>query len=64
MEKTSKKSIEETFDGDNEKNTPEVIDSDPFYSAENIAEIKRRIDEIQSGVSILKAHDLVEVDDQ
>jgi len=64
MEKTSKKSIEEMFDGDNEKNTPEVIDSDPFYSAENIAEIKRRIDEIQSGVSILKAHDLVEVDDQ
>ena len=38
------------------------VSSDPFYSQENIAELKRRIDEIESGKSTLEEHELIEVD--
>ena len=41
-----------------------TANTDPFYSAENIAEIKRRIADVQSGASTLKEHDLIEVDDE
>lgn len=36
--------------------------SDPFYSKENIAELERRVENIRLGKSILKEHDLIEVD--
>ena len=41
-----------------------TANADPFYSAENIAEIKRRIADVQSGASTLKEHDLIEVEDE
>ena len=47
-----------------EKRIPFEINADPFYSAENIAELERRIASIKNGTSILKEHDLIEVDDQ
>lgn len=34
--------------------------SDPFYRKENIAELERRVDAINSGKSVLKEHDLIE----
>lgn len=46
-----------------EKRIPFEINADPFYSAENIAELERRIASIKSGTSTLKEHDLIEVDD-
>ena len=39
------------------------IKSDPFYSAENIAELERRIQGINSGTAALKEHELIEADD-
>ena len=41
-----------------------TANADPFYSAENIDEIKRRIADVQSGASTLKEHELIEVDDE
>ncbi|MCR4850515.1 MAG: type II toxin-antitoxin system RelB/DinJ family antitoxin [Lachnospiraceae bacterium] len=41
---------------------PFEVSADPFYSAENMAELKRRIDEVKSGKSELKEHELIEVD--
>lgn len=46
-----------------EKRIPFEINADPFYSAENIAELERRIANIKNGTSTLKEHDLIEVDD-
>ncbi len=46
-----------------EKRIPFEINADPFYSAENIAELERRAASIDNGTSILKEHDLIEVDD-
>ncbi len=46
-----------------EKRIPFEITADPFYSAENIAELERRIAGIRNGTSILKEHDLIEVDE-
>lgn len=46
-----------------EKRIPFEINADPFYSAENIAELERRIASIKNGTSTLKEHDLIEVDD-
>lgn len=45
-----------------ENRIPFELSADPFYSAENIAEIERRIDNIRSGKSTLKEHELIEVD--
>lgn len=45
-----------------EKHIPFEINADPFYSAENIAELERRVASIENG-SILKEHDLIEIDD-
>lgn len=46
-----------------EKRIPFEITANPFYSAENIAELERRIAGIRNGTSILKEHDLIEVDE-
>lgn len=45
-----------------ENRIPFELSADPFYSAENMAEIERRIDNIRSGKSTLKEHELIEVD--
>ena len=46
-----------------EKRIPFEIAADPFYSAENIAELERRIESIKNGTSTLKEHDLIKVDE-
>lgn len=45
-----------------EQRIPFEISVDPFYSAENVAELERRIADVNSGKSILKEHDLIEVE--
>lgn len=47
-----------------EKRIPFEINADPFYSAENMAELERRITSVRTGTSTLKEHDLIEVDDE
>lgn len=47
-----------------EKRIPFEINADPFYSAENIAELERRIESIKNGTSTLKEHELIEVEDE
>jgi len=47
-----------------EKRIPFEINADPFYSAENIAELERRVANLQNGSSVLKEHELIEVDDE
>ena len=42
---------------------PFEIVADPFYSAENMAELERRVADLRSGKSVLKEHELIEVDD-
>ena len=46
-----------------ERRIPFEITADPFYSAENIAELERRIESIKNGTSTLKEHNLIEVDE-
>lgn len=46
-----------------EKRIPFEINADPFYSAENMAELERRVESVRQGISTLKEHDLIEVDD-
>ncbi len=46
-----------------ERRIPFEINADPFYSAENISELERRAANIKKGISKLKEHDLIEVDD-
>ncbi len=38
--------------------------NDPFYRAENMAELERRVASIRNGTSTLKEHELIEVDDE
>ena len=45
-----------------EHRIPFDVSVDPFYSESNIKELKRRIDSVRSGKSILKEPDLIEVD--
>lgn len=47
-----------------ERRIPFEITADPFYNTENIAELERRIRSVKTGKSILKEHDLIEVDDE
>ena len=47
-----------------EQKIPFEVGIDPFYSQENLAEIRRRIDEVKSGKSTLKEHELIEVEDE
>lgn len=46
-----------------EKRIPFEINVDPFYSADNIAELERRAQSIKNGSSTLKEHSLIEVED-
>ena len=45
-----------------ENRIPFELSADPFYSQENIAELERRIVDTRSGKSVLKEHELIEVD--
>ena len=47
-----------------ERRIPFDVTADPFYNTENIAELERRINSVRTGKSILKEHDLIEVDDE
>ncbi len=47
-----------------EKRIPFEINADPFYSAENIAELERRAESLKNGTSTLKEHELIEVEDE
>ena len=38
------------------------MSADPFYSKKNIAELEKRVADIQSGKSILKEHELIETE--
>ena len=46
-----------------ENRIPFELSADPFYSKENMAELERRVANIRSGKSILKEHELIEVDE-
>lgn len=46
-----------------ERRIPFEINADPFYSFENIAELERRVESVKNGTSVLKEHELIEVDD-
>ena len=46
-----------------ERRIPFEVTADPFYSAENIAELERRVQSIKNGTATLKEHELIEVDD-
>ena len=45
-----------------ENRIPFELSADPFYSRENIAELERRVENIKSGKSVLKEHELIEVE--
>ena len=45
-----------------ERRIPFEVSADPFYSEENINELKRRIANLEAGVSTLKEHELIEDD--
>lgn len=38
--------------------------NDPFYSEKNMQRLRQAIADVESGVSTLKEHDLIEVDDE
>jgi DNA-damage-inducible protein J len=46
-----------------EQRIPFELSVDPFYSRENMAELERRVAELNSGKSTLKEHELIEVDE-
>ena len=45
-----------------ERRIPFEITADPFYSEDNINELKRRIANLEAGKTSLKEHELIEVD--
>ncbi len=45
-----------------ENKIPFELSADPFYSKENMDELERRVSAVRSGNSILKEHELIEVD--
>lgn len=45
-----------------EQRIPFEVKADPFYSKENLNELERRVSNLRSGKSVLKEHDLIEVD--
>jgi len=45
-----------------ENKIPFELSADPFYSKENMTELKRRIDSVRTGESTLKEHELIEVE--
>lgn len=44
-----------------ERRIPFELTADPFYSESNLNELRQRIQDIESGVSVPKEHDLIEV---
>ena len=46
-----------------ERRIPFEINADPFYSSENMTELERRVESVKNGTSVLKEHELIEVDD-
>lgn len=46
-----------------ERRIPFEVTADPFYSAENIAELERRVQSVSNGTATLKEHELIEVAD-
>jgi DNA-damage-inducible protein J len=46
-----------------EQRIPFELSADPFYSRENMAELERRVADINSGRSTLKEHELIEEDE-
>lgn len=46
-----------------ERRIPFEVTADPFYSAENIAELERRVQSVNNGTATLKEHELIEVED-
>lgn len=45
-----------------ENKIPFELSADPFYSEENMTELKRRIYSVRTGESTLKEHELIEVE--
>ena len=45
-----------------ENRIPFELSADPFYSRGNMEELKRRVNAINTGESVLKEHELIEVD--
>ena len=45
-----------------ENRIPFELSADPFYSKENLAVLEKRVADIHSGKSVLKEHELIEVD--
>ena len=45
-----------------ENKIPFELSADPFYSEENMTELKRLIDSVRTGESTLKEHELIEVE--
>ena len=45
-----------------EHRIPFELSADPFYSKENLAVLEKRVSDIRSGKSVLKEHELIEVD--
>ena len=45
-----------------ENKIPFELSADPFYSKENMTELKRRIDSVRTGESTLKEHELIAVE--
>ena len=45
-----------------ENRIPFELSADPFYSKKNIAELEKRVADIQSKKSILKEHELIETE--
>ncbi len=43
-----------------EKRIPFELSADPFYSESNMAYLKKVIDEIESGETVLEEHELIE----
>ena len=44
-----------------EKRVPFEVSVDPFYSSENITELKRRVADLENGTAKLVDHELIEV---
>ena len=45
-----------------DRQIPLEVSEDPFYSKENMNELERRVANIRTGKSVLKEHDLIEVE--
>lgn len=46
-----------------EQRIPFEITGDPFYSEENMKRLRKTINDVKSGKSVLKEHDLIEAEE-